>query len=294
MDEDIADIEAFGEGTRWECVRADGRDPRGWLAGAPLCPLFRVHHIAHAGRMWARRPFAVVRAESSGTFALAGLEGEGETLVDGDWRSVREGELCLLPAFAPTGIRAKGEGVWHFAWVRYEEKRELSPIVSADSPVIREAPVGALGHAFAGLIAGLIAESGDEKADPAAVHHWVELIHGFVARAARPWQGDDRLWRVWRAVEANPARDWRLADLAAIAHLSEEHLRRLSQQQLGRSPVQQVTHLRMRRAVSLLAATDDKIETVALAVGYENPFTFSNAFKRWTGRRPSDYREKRH
>lgn len=289
MDEEIADIEAFGDRTLWECVRGDGLDPRAWLAEAPLCPLLRVHHIAHAGRMWARRPFSVVRAESSGTFVLAGLDGEGETLVDGEWRSVRKGELCLLPAFAPTGIRAKGDGVWHFAWVRYEEERELSPIVSADSPVIRETAGEALDHA----IAGLIAESGNEEADPAALHHWVELIHGFVARAARPWQGDDRLWRVWRAVEANLTRDWRLSDLAAIAHLSEEHLRRLSQQQLGRSPVQQVTHLRMRRAVSLLAGTDDKIETIALAVGYESPFTFSNAFKRWTGRRPSDFRERR-
>lgn len=289
MDEDIADIEAFGDRTLWECVRADDRDPRSWLSEAPLCPLLRVHHISHAGRMWARSPFAVVRGESSGTFALAGLEEEGETLVDGDWRSVRAGELCLLPAFAPTGIRAKGEGVWHFAWVRYEEERELSPILSADSPVIHEVPGQPLDHA----IAGLIAESSDENAEPAALHHWVELIHGFVARAARPWQGDDRLWRVWRAVEGDLSRDWKLADLAEIAHLSEEHLRRLSQQQLGRSPVQQVTHLRMRRAISLLAGTDDKIETVALAVGYENPFTFSNAFKRWTGRRPSEYRERR-
>lgn len=290
MEEDIADIEAFGDRTRWECVRADAHDPRSWLTGSPLCPILGVHHIAHSGRMWAQHPFAVVRAESSGTFALAVLEGEGETLVDGDWRSVGKGEICLLPAFAPTGIRAKGHGIWHFAWVRYEEERGLSPILSADSPVFRRLPGEALDHA----IAGLIAESAAEAPEPAALHHWVELIHGFVARAARPWQGDDRLWRVWRAVEANLVREWRLADLAEVAHLSEEHLRRLSQQQLGRSPIQQVTHLRMRRAVSLLAGTDDKIETIALAVGYENPFTFSNAFKRWTGRRPSDYREKRH
>ena len=47
----------------------------------------------------------------------------------------------------------------------------------------------------------------------------------------------------------------------------------------------------MRRAVSLLTSTEEKVETIANAVGYENPFTFSNAFKRWTGKRPSDFRE---
>ena len=72
--------------------------------------------------------------------------------------------------------------------------------------------------------------------------------------------------------------------------MSQEHLRRLSRQQLGRSPIQQITHLRMRRAVSLLASTGDKVETIAREVGYENPFTFSNAFKRWTGLTPARWR----
>ena len=288
-DSDIPDTEVFGKSTRWEVVRADAGDQRAWLAKAPLCPLLKTHHIAHVGRMWASAPFEVIRSETSGTFALIGLGGEGETLIDGEWRAVGENEICLLPAFAPTGIRAKSGQAWHFAWVRYEEERETSPILSSNSPVIRQGSVHPLSHA----IAGLAAEMQREDCEPATLHHWVELIHGFVARAARPYQGDDRLWRVWQEVERDLARDWTLGDLEKIANLSREHLRRLAQQQLGRSPIQQVTYLRMRRAVALLTSTGDKVETVAHAVGYENPFTFSNAFKRWTGRRPSDYREGR-
>ena len=40
-----------------------------------------------------------------------------------------------------------------------------------------------------------------------------------------------------------------------------------------------VTYLRMRRAAELLATTEDKIETIAGAVGYQNPFVFSTTFK---------------
>lgn len=281
------DREHFGEATRWEVVRADTSDARDWLADAPVCPLLQTHLIAHVGRMWALPPFEVIRSEASGTFALIGLEGEGETLIDGDWRTVVENEICLLPAFVPTRIRAKSDEVWNFAWVRYEEVRETSPILSSNSPVIQTGNVHPLEYA----IAGLAAEVAGETSEPATLHHWVELIHGFVARAARPFQGDDRLWRVWREVERDLARDWNLGDLAQIAHLSQEHLRRLTQQQMGRSPIQQVTYLRMRSAVSLLTSTEDKVETIANAVGYENPFTFSNAFKRWIGRRPSEYRD---
>ncbi|WP_411826114.1 helix-turn-helix transcriptional regulator [Luteolibacter sp. AS25] len=281
------DKETFGSETRWQAIRADNSDVRSWLKNAPLCPLLQTHHIAHTGLMWAKSPFEVIRSEASGTFALIGLEGEGETLIDGDWHTLLENEICLLPAFAPTAIRAKSQQNWNFAWVRYEEARETSPILSSNSPVIQKGNVLPLKHA----IAGLAAELESKSTQPATLHHWVELIHGFVARAASPFQDDDRLWRVWKAVEKDLARDWNLTDLESIAHLSQEHIRRLSQQQLGRSPIQQITYLRMRRAVSLLASTNDKIETIATTVGYQNPFTFSNAFKRWTGKRPSDYRE---
>ena len=268
-------------------MRAEAGDDRNWIAGSPICDLLKSHHIAHVGRMWAKPPFTVIRAEASGTFVLVGLEGRGETLIDGKWRGVKAGEICLLPAFAHTGIRAANKKVWNFAWVRYEESRETLPILSSSSPVIHAGSVHALNHA----IAGLHVEATREPAEPSMLHHWVELIHGFVSRAARPYQGDDRLWRVWEAVEKDLVRNWQLKDLAELGSLSPEHLRRLCQQQLGRSPIQQVTYLRMRRGVHLLTTTHDKVETVAQALGYENPFAFSNAFKRWTGRRPSDFRE---
>ncbi|MDP4624858.1 MAG: AraC family transcriptional regulator [Akkermansiaceae bacterium] len=281
------DRENFGKETRWQAIRADKSDDRSWLRDTPVCPLLQNHLIAHVGLMWAKAPFKVIRSEASGTFALIGLEGEGETLIDGQWHTLVENEICLLPAFAPTAIRAKNDHLWSFAWVRYEEARETSPILSSNSPVVQKGNVLPLKHAIAGLSGELI----NNIEQPAALHHWVELIHGFVARAASPFQDDDRLWRVWQAVEKDLAHDWTLTDMESIAHLSQEHLRRLCQQQLGRSPIQQITYLRMRHAVSLLTTTEDKIDTIAKAVGYQSPFTFSNAFKRWTGKRPTHFRD---
>ena len=281
------DRETFGKATRLEVVRSDQSDDRSWLADAAICSLLKNHDIAHVGRMWASSSFEVMRSDASGTFVLVVLEGEGETLIDGEWRTVVANEICLLPPFVPTVIRTKGKKKWHFAWVRYEESREISPILTSNSPVIHRGHV----HPLNFSIAGLAAEMRRDEPESSALHHWVELIHGFVARAARPFHDDDRLWRVWKEVENDLGRNWSLQDLGEIGSLSKEHLRRLSREQLGRSPMQQVTHLRMREAVALLTETEDKIESIALAVGYENPFTFSNAFKRWTGKRPSEYRE---
>jgi len=54
--------------------------------------------------------------------------------------------------------------------------------------------------------------------------------------------------------------------------------------------MQHLTYLRMRRAAELLTTTNDKVETIARAVGYENPFAFSNRFLKWVGVRPSEHR----
>jgi len=266
------DIEVFGEDTRWEVIRSATDDRRAWIGESPVCPLLKTHGIAHVGRMWAGPGFQVIRLDASGTFVLAGLEGQGETLIDGQWRTIKENEICLR---------------WTFGWVRYQESGETSQILSSDSPVIQKSSVAPLKHA----IAGLSAELAGETSEDALQHHWVELIHRHVLKAARPYQRDDRLWNLWKTVENDLARHWTLDDLGKIAHVSHEHLRRLCKQQLGRSPIQQLTYLRIHRAVSLLTTSDDKIETIAREVGYDNPFTFSNAFKRWTGRRPSDFQQ---
>ncbi|MEY3896574.1 MAG: hypothetical protein RLZZ214_2094, partial [Verrucomicrobiota bacterium] len=111
-----------------------------------------------------------------------------------------------------------------------------------------------------------------------------------VLRFAQPHRSDDRLWRVWQRVETDLARAWTLDELAAIACLSGEHLRRLCRKELGRSPMQQLTHLRLHRARHLLSITDDKVEVIARAVGFESAFTFSNTFLKWIGWRPSEFR----
>ena len=112
-------------------------------------------------------------------------------------------------------------------------------------------------------------------------------------RFAQPHHRDERRWKLWKAVEQDLAYGWSLTDLAERAILSKEHLRRICKKQLGRRPVQHLTFLRMQRASELLATTEDKIDTIAYQIGYASGAHFSNAFTKWVGVRPSEYREGR-
>ena len=74
--------------------------------------------------------------------------------------------------------------------------------------------------------------------------------------------------------------------------MSAEHLRRLSRRQFGRSPLEHLRFLRMRKAAALLSGTPDKVEAVGNRVGYGNPFAFSTAFKQCMGISPAQFRSK--
>lgn len=283
----LSETHIIGPGTSQRVVRMDTHDLRPWLQDARICQTLGLHQIAHVGIADAATPYRVVRKDQGGTYLLACFGGKGRILVDGRWQACAAGTACLLPPHTFNSFEALPDSRWQFCWVRYEEPREKKPIVAASSPVLAKFDSQPLRHA----IEGLYCECGAGMS-PGALHHWVELIQLYVLQFAQPWQGDDRLWRLWNRVVEELDQEWTLDKLASISHVSSEHLRRLCRRQLGRSPMQQVTFLRMQRATELLSTTNDKIEVIASEVGYQNPFVFSTTFKKWIGWRPSEFRSR--
>jgi len=275
----------FGAATRYRVARASADDARSWMKRSHFCPLLQQHHISHVGIMEAVAPFEIVRTNLGGTFMIACVEGEGVVLVNGGWKKIRANQACLQPPFMMNAMKCLPGKSWKFAWVRYDETREVHPIISSESPVIGAFASGSLQAA----IDGLYLEAGGE-AVPALLHHWSELIHQYVVRFAQPHRQDPRLWEVWRKVETQLSRNWTLAEIAKLARMSGEHLRRVCQKELGRSPMQHLTFLRLHKAQHLLSVTDDKVEYIAREVGFESVSTFSNTYKKWVGWRPSEQR----
>ena len=274
-------------GSKYFAVKSSGDDSRGWLTAAPQCPAMERKAIAHAGVMSAVYPFRVVRLFQSGTFMFACLSGRGEVMVDGRWVEVGANEACLLPPFTANAMQAiRGQPEWKFCWVRYLETPGKNPLVSAKSPVKGNFDAAAFSHA----VEGLHAEASKCEPSISQSHLWIELIHGYVTAFAQPTHGDPRLWRLWQQLEANLDRHWSIHEMAAIATMSMEHLRRLCLRELGRSPRKHLTFLRIQRACHLLSTTDEKISTIAKAVGFDNSFAFATTFRKWTGLQPSAHR----
>ncbi len=82
----------------------------------------------------------------------------------------------------------------------------------------------------------------------------------------------------------------RIRDLAEHIGVSRSYLTQLIQKEVGMSPQEYLTSVRMGYAKQHLAKTDDLIRDVAAGCGYEDALAFSKAFKRKFGISPSEYR----
>lgn len=101
---------------------------------------------------------------------------------------------------------------------------------------------------------------------------------------------DERLRAVEIAVLADPGRRWTVPLLAGIGHLSESRFAHLFSLQLGLTPMRYVERARMERALELLLSTDQSVQGIAHAVGYDSPLHFSARFKAINTMSPTDFR----
>lgn len=81
-----------------------------------------------------------------------------------------------------------------------------------------------------------------------------------------------------------------VAHLAAIAHYSVAHFRKLFHALTQMSPNDYVRHTRLNAAKTLLTTTDRRITDIALEVGFYDHAHFIRTFRAATGLTPSRYR----
>jgi AraC-like DNA-binding protein len=273
---------------KWQETTIDGPHTKRWALDATQCAELKAHRIAWLGIDTVHAPYSRVRLSPSGSFILACLEGEGRVLLEGRWERVAAGSLCLAPPRVLNAFHAVRGRRWSFAWIRYQEDAWVKPLVGSDSPLRLTQGAEDLGR----VLAGLRAEWQGER-DAGLVRHWVSLVHGFAERLARPWRSGSRVAVLWETVARDLTADWKLTRLAAKCSLSAEHLRRVCRRELGRTPMEHVTYMRIQRAQELLETTEDKLDAIAPQVGYHSAVVFSRAFARYVGMTPSQYRDRR-
>lgn len=103
--------------------------------------------------------------------------------------------------------------------------------------------------------------------------------------------GDPRIAPALHLMHDDPARAWRLEELARACAMSRTTFATHFKSVAGSAPLGYLTGWRMRLAERALGEDSQPIAVVAQDLGYTSESAFSNAFKRVTGRSPTACRQ---
>ncbi len=107
-----------------------------------------------------------------------------------------------------------------------------------------------------------------------------------------PRSGDPRISRFQALIAAHARDHWPIGQYAQALGLSERSLGRLCRAQTGLSPQAVIEAHLMREASRLLAYTQMSAQSVAHALGFDDPSYFSRRFRAFAGMSPRAYRKR--
>jgi AraC family transcriptional regulator len=262
------------------------------------------------GAIWSHSPIQASVADLAQHAIVLHLS--GSTLVE-KWRDghllghrARIGSVSLVPAQAATQWVLSGYSrVAHL----YVDPQHLLAAGSCEGlpfvPQLRDffaetddVLTSLVRLVFAQAQAGTLDDLAHDEVMSMVVRHLLRhyaLDKPLSAAAPRVTLTAATLRRVFAHIEDRLCGPLRLAELASLAHLSDDHFLRSFKAAVGQTPHQFVLDRRITRSRQLLERSDSSISGVALATGFKGASHFSAAFKAHVGVSPTDWRiQRRH
>jgi AraC-like DNA-binding protein len=261
-----------------------GADSRESIVSEYACRALQRYGITLIGVSRVRSPYRQERLVAGHAEIQVCFAGQGVHETDGRRSILRKGEACVLPAGIHQHFYATSAEPWGLSWVHYRPDALRLPQRTVWQEPADPQPLRAT--------VDMLFRETSGQADPGIQSLLVDLIHAWVLRLTSGSAVDPRLQTVMDQVHDRLAEAWNLERLAALARVTPEHLRRLFGQHFGLSPMAWLTRLRMQRAAGQLTSSRSKVEAVALEVGYSSVYSFSTAFKRVMGIRPTALRDR--
>ncbi len=179
--------------------------------------------------------------------------------------------------------------------------RPFNPLI-ATLPRLLHLPGGADGAWLALALQQAVDASQDQRPGSTALLErlsemvFVDAMRRYVnalPEDSRGWLAGLRDRYVGRALgllHADPARDWKLEELADEVALSRSALHERFVELIGQPPIQYLTQWRMQLAARLLREGQAPVAAIAQEVGYDSEAAFCRAFKRSAGQPPAAWR----
>lgn len=228
------------------------------------------------------------------------LAGQGDFSVAGHKTvSLKAGDFFLLPKGVACFYQASFTNPWHYAWIGLTGIKIAN--IFAASKLAGNYYLKATGqsnfaksfqrlfevlHQKTSLVNNLLVEN-------LTYEMFYHLVTEFPHTNTDPSQNRpaQQFELAVRYLENNYTYNCTIEDLCVSLSLSRSYIYNLFQKFAHTSPKKLLTQMRMEDAKSKLTSSNQSIQEIADLVGYHDTFTFSKAFKRYSGYSPSTYRK---
>jgi AraC-like DNA-binding protein len=228
------------------------------------------------------------------------VAGHGYVEVAGQRAHLQKDQMLIIPKNTPHSYWAASEDPWSIYWVHFLGEDagyfvERMPRTGQPAPIEPQTQVEAVRlfrycldalHDGYGLPTLIYASQ--------STQHILSLLLYRNQSLPMEQRSGKRRSSIESAIEymqSNLDENLKLQDFAREAGLSVSHFSECFRTQTGQSPMAYFIHLRMRLACRLLDLSGKPVKTIALEIGYRDPYYFSRIFKKSMGISPEKYRD---
>jgi len=242
------------------------------------------YYVWETGRVLDQYGLAYI-TQGQGEFESASVR---RTVVDA-------GTVLLLLPGEWHRYRAGAKVCWSYYWVHfgggYLDRLVERGVLRADRPLFRTGLQQNLLRSYASLVERA-------RAEPPGFQQMMcgnilEILGAALACDGVQTESE-RLGTLVRQatvlLEQRMAEDVDLRELAASLQVSYDGFRHAFKRHTGLAPHQYLLQLRIQRARELLYGTEMTVRQIAASLGFVDPYYFSRAFRKMTGRSPNRWR----
>lgn len=226
--------------------------------------------------------------EGKGTFAAAN---HPATVL-------KAGDIFILPKGTPCFYQADNDQPWKYFWIGFSGIRieaMLSGSLLAHKCYLRQVQNGQFYADLSELYKVLHIPNSlvnDVLVESLIYRMFYDLLRRYPANATNiKVKSTEQFNLAVSYLQENYSTGCTIMDLCHYLNLSRSYLYTLFKTHANTSPQKLLTKLRLEDAKQRLSTSNNSVQSIANMVGYKDSFTFSKAFKRYSGASPSYYRK---
>lgn len=215
------------------------------------------------------------------------LEGEGELFIDGEWITVKGGDVYIFPQGVSRKYHANPKNPYKKIWINYAADYMASLL---DAYEIRAGVYhGELAKPY--FERALALSKGEIHAD--TCYQLADCVHKIISLSSSSRsKSKSTAEQIREALNNSIYKKIDLALIAAELHLSKSTLIRSFKKEYGITPYDFLLSSKIETAKVLLCNTEMSIRQISDVLCFTDEHYFSSVFLRRVGLRPRAYREK--